>query len=74
MFETILTFAQDYLLKLGFLLLNGIYIVFLLIVYKQANAMNRVIHDNGASSLINYIALVNIVIGILIFVTALVIL
>ena len=74
MFETILTFAQDYLLKLGFLLLNGIYIVFLLIVYKQAKSMNEVIHDNGASSLINYIALVNILIGILIFVTALVIL
>ena len=74
MLENLFTFIQDYIFKFGFLILNGIYIVFLFVVYKQARAMDRVIHDNGASSLINYITLVNIVIGILIFITALVIL
>ena len=74
MLETIFNFITQYLFKIGFLILNGIYIVFLFIVYKQTKALDNVIHDNGASSLINFVALVNIVIGFLIFVAALVIL
>lgn len=64
----------DLILKIGFLILNGIFIIFLIIVLQQARSMSKVIHDNGASSLINFIALANIIIGILIFVAALVIL
>ncbi len=74
MLETIIFFLQNYLLKIGFLILSGIYIIFLLIILQQARAMSRVVNDKGASSLINYFALVNILIGILIFVAALVIL
>ena len=74
MLESLLTFIQDYLLKFGFLLLNGIYIIFLIIVLQQANAMKRVIDTGFSSSLIIYFALANIVIGILIFISALVIL
>jgi hypothetical protein len=74
MFETLFTFIQDYLLKFGFLVLNGIYIIFLVIVFQQANAMKRVIDAGFVSNLIIYFALANIIIGILIFVAAFVIL
>lgn len=74
MIETIFTFFQDYLLKFGFLILNGVYIIFLFILLQQARAMKSVIEPGPVSSLIIYFALANIVIGILIFVAALVIL
>jgi len=74
MIESILTFIQDYLLKVGFLILNGVYIIFLLIVFQQANSMKKVIDAGSVSNLIILFALANIIIGILIFVAALVIL
>lgn len=74
MSETILPFIQDYLFKIGFLILVGVYIIFLFILLQQANAMKRVIDTGFASNLIIYFALANIVIGVLIFVAALVIL
>lgn len=74
MIEALISFIQDYLLKLGFLILNGVYIIFLFILLQQANAMKRVIDTGFASNLIIYFALANIVIGVLIFVAALVIL
>ncbi len=74
MIENLIFIAQEYLLKFGFLILNGIYIIFLFITFQQAKAMNRVITASRVSNLIIYFALVNIFIGILIFVTALVIL
>lgn len=74
MIESLFALIQDYLLKIGFLILNGVYIVFLFIVFQQANAMKRVINAGNDSILIIYFALANIVIGVLIFVAALVIL
>ncbi len=74
MIESILTFIQDYLLKVGFLILNGVYIIFLLIVFQQANSMKKVIDAGSVSNLLIVFALANIIIGILIFVAALVIL
>lgn len=74
MLESIFIFIQDYILKIGFLTLNGIYIIFLIIVLQQANAMKRVIDTGFVSNLIIYFALANIIIAILIFVVALVIL
>lgn len=74
MIENIFIFIQDYILKLGFLFLNAVYVIFLFIVFQQANAMKRVIDAGPVSSLIIYFALANIIIGILIFVAALVIL
>jgi hypothetical protein len=61
-------------IKIAFLLITGIYIAFLLVVFKQARAMAGVIRDNSASGILNSIALFNVLIGILIFVAALVIL
>ena len=72
--DQLIFFAQEYLLKWGFLALNGVYIVFLIIIYKQTMAMQKVVNASRVSNLIIYAALVNILIGILIFVTALVIL
>lgn len=74
MIDSIFLLAQEYLLKIGFLILDGIYIVFLLIVFQQAKAMKRVIDAGPVSNLIIWFALANIVIGILIFVAALAIL
>lgn len=75
MLDIISNFSQGFLLvKIGFLILNGLYLAFLLVVYKQARAMQNVVNDDGASAFVNYIALLNIVVGILLFVTALIIL
>lgn len=74
MLESLFIFIQDYLLKIGFLILNGVYVVFLFIIFQQANAMKRVIDTGLDSNLIIYFALANIIIGILIFISALVIL
>jgi hypothetical protein len=74
MLETLFSFIQDYLLKFGFLILNAVYIIFLIIVFQQANAMKRVIDTGFVSNLIIYFALANIIIGILIFIAAFVIL
>jgi len=74
MLETLFTFIQDYLLKIGFLILDAVYVIFLVIVFQQANAMKRVIDTGFVSNLIIYFALANIIIGILIFIAAFVIL
>lgn len=74
MLESFFIFIQDYILKFGFLILNGIYVIFLIIILQQANAMKRVIDTGFISNLIIYFALANIIIGILIFISALVIL
>lgn len=67
-------FSAANLFKFGFLILNGILIIYLLVVYQQSQAMRRVIDDNGGSNLINLVALANIFIAIAIFVAALIIL
>ena len=74
MLETLFTFIQDYLLKIGFLILDAVYVIFLVIVFQQANAMKRVIDTGFVSNLIIYFALANIIIVILIFIAAFVIL
>lgn len=75
MLDLIFNFFQGFILiKIGLLILSGFYTIFLLVVFKQAHAMQRVINDGITSSLINFIALFNIVIGILLFVAALILL
>lgn len=75
MLDLIFNFFQGFILiKLGLLILSGFYVVFLLVVFKQVHAMQRVINDNLTSNLINLVALFNIVIGILLFVAALILL
>ena len=75
MLDLIFNFFQFLtILKLVFLLLNFIAIIFLLIVYKQARAMQKVVDDGASSILLNSIAIINAIIGMIIFVTALIIL
>ena len=63
-----------FLVKIAFLILTGIYLVFLLVVLKQAHAMQTVINDDGASNVVNGVALFNVFVGFSLFVAALVIL
>jgi hypothetical protein len=74
MIENLFIFIQEYILKFGFLILDAVYVVFLFVVFQQANAMKKVVDTGLVSNLLIYFALANIVIGILIFVAALVIL
>ncbi len=62
------------LIKIGYLILSGLLFVFLLVVLKQAYAMRAVINDEPASSLVNSVALLNIIVGFSLFVAALVVL
>lgn len=62
------------LIKITFLIVNAIYVIFLLVVFKQARALQAVVNDNGASTLLNTVAFLNILIGISLFVAALIIL
>ncbi len=62
------------IVKIVFLILSGIYIAFLLVVFKQARAMQAVVNDGSSSSLINTVAILHVAIGISIFVAALIIL
>ena len=75
MLDLIFNFFQFLtILKFIFLLLNLIAVIFLLIVYKQARAMQKVVDDGASSILLNSIALFNAIIGMIIFVAALIIL
>lgn len=75
MFDFIVSLFESFiLLKIGFLILNFFLIVFLLVLFKQQNAMGRVIYDNGGSALINTIAIISIFIACSLFAAALVIL
>lgn len=75
MLDQIFELFQGFILiKIGFLILSGLYLVFLLVVYKQAHSMQRVVNDGSASSIVNSFALLNVILGILLFVAALVIL
>ncbi len=62
------------ILKFIFLILSLITVIFLLIVYKQARAMQKVVDDGASSILLNSIAIINAIIGVIIFVAALIIL
>ncbi|MBI2621418.1 MAG: hypothetical protein HYW63_02100 [Candidatus Levybacteria bacterium] len=75
MFDQIFNiFSALTLIKVIFLIVNGMYVGFLLVVYKQSRAMQAVVNDGTSSSLLNSIALLNVIIGISIFVAALIVL
>lgn len=62
------------LIKLAFLIVIFMYIIFSLVVLKQSYAMKNVINYIGLSAAINTVAIINVLIGILFFVAALIIL
>lgn len=62
------------LFKIGFLLINVLYVFFLFIVYNQTNSMDKVIFgDNGASA-IKLAAILNIIFAASLFLLAVAIL
>lgn len=63
-----------FLIKISFLLLSGILFIFLLVVLKQSFAMKAVINDDGASTIIDAVAVFNVFVGFSLFVAALFIL
>lgn len=63
-----------FLIKASFLLLTGIFFVFLIVVLKQSFAMRAVINDDPASSVISSVALFNLFVGFSLFVAALLVL
>lgn len=75
MLEFIFSLFEGFiLLKIAFLTVNLFFIIFLLVLYKQQNAMGHVVYDDGGSALINIVAIVSILIAISLFAAALVIL
>ena len=62
------------LIKIGFLILDFAFIVFLVVVVKQVQTMNTIVNDSNDSSIIKSTALLLLIAGISLFLTALVIL
>ncbi|HBB76588.1 MAG: hypothetical protein A2186_01935 [Candidatus Levybacteria bacterium RIFOXYA1_FULL_41_10] len=61
------------LIKILFLVISFIFTIFLLVVLKQVNSMNRVINE-ASSGLLIYISILLILLSAVLFLTALVIL
>jgi len=75
MLNNILNIFQGLILiKIAFLIICALYVVFLFILHNQTKAMERVINDDGASAGLDLISLVNAIAGISLFVAALIIL
>lgn len=74
-FGSLSSFIQSLILfKIFFLTLSLFYTIFLLIVLKQVNSMNAVISEEGPSTVLKTIAIMNIALSVALFLTALVIL
>jgi len=62
------------LIKIGFLVIDFAFIVFLIVVVKQVQTMNTIVNDSNDSSIIKSVALLLLIAGISLFLAALVIL
>jgi hypothetical protein len=62
------------LIKIGFLVLDFAFIVFLFVVSKQVHTMNTIVNDSNDSSIIRSTAFLLLIGAISLFLTALVIL
>jgi hypothetical protein len=63
-----------FLVKIGFLVIDFAFIVFLIVVIKQINTMNTIVNDSNDSSIIRSVAVFLFIAAISLFLTALVIL
>lgn len=66
--------ASFILLKIGFLLVNGLYIIFAFVIYNQIGSMGKIITEIHASAVIKILSIINITLAASLFLTALVIL
>jgi hypothetical protein len=62
------------LIKIGFLIIDFAFIVFLVVVVKQIQTMNTIVNDSNDSSIIRSVALLLLIAAISLFLAALVIL
>lgn len=74
LFNTIHITQAHNLTKIGFLVIDFAFIVFLFVVIKQVHMMNTVVNDSNDSSTIRSVALFLLIGAISLFLTALVIL
>jgi ABC-type dipeptide/oligopeptide/nickel transport system permease subunit len=74
-FINILQITQIHtLIKIGFLIIDFAFIVFLGVVIKQVHMMNTIVNDSKDSSIIKSIAFILFIAALSLFLTALVIL
>jgi len=62
------------LIKIGFLIIDFAFIIFLSVVIKQVHAMNTIVNDSSDSSIIRSMAFFLFIAAVSLFLTALVIL
>lgn len=67
-------FQMTNVFKTGFLVVNFIFIIFLVIVLKQIQAMNTIVSNANDSAIIKSAATLLLIIAVSLFLTALVIL
>lgn len=73
--DKFLPFLQfSYLIKIGFLAVDFFFVLFLIVAVRQVYAMNAIISGNGNPSIVKLTAIILLLIGISLFLTALVIL
>lgn len=63
-----------FFLKIAILMIIGLFLIFTLIVYNQVGVMNRIVDQPEASGTLRIIALINVILAVSLFLTALVIL
>jgi len=74
LFNSIQISQAHSLIKIGFLVIDFAFIVFLAVVIKQINTMNTIVNDSNDSSIIRSMAVFLFIAAISLFLTALVIL
>ncbi len=62
------------LIKIGFLVIDFAFIIFLAVILKQVHTMNTIINDSNDSSIIRSVAFFLFIAAVSLFLTALVIL
>ena len=74
MYNLVNLFNFSSLLKIGFLVLDFMFGLFLLVVIKQALSMNAIVHDVNDSAIIKACAIFLFILAVSLFLIALVIL
>ncbi len=62
------------LFKIGFLLINILYVIFLFIIYNQVNSMDKIIIGDQGVSFIKLVSLLSIILAASLFLASVVIL
>lgn len=73
-FSLIQQFHLTSVFKVGILLIIGIYLIFLFIIYRQVHLMNNIVRQAFSGALLEFLSFALIIVGLAIFITALVIL